>query len=139
MFGYVRPVKAELKIKDFKGYKALYCALCHSLGDHYGHFSRLFLSYDFVYLAMLLTDESQRPCFARKRCLMSPIRKKCCCTDSQELKLCAGLSVILTYWKIQDSISDEKGFKRLAARFLAVGLSAHIEKRRGNTQRMMRL
>jgi hypothetical protein len=31
MFGYVRPYRDELKVKDYELYRAVYCGLCHSL------------------------------------------------------------------------------------------------------------
>ena len=32
MFGYVRPRKDELKVRDWEAYQAVYCGLCHTLG-----------------------------------------------------------------------------------------------------------
>ena len=42
MFGYVRPLKSELKIREFGQFEAAYCGLCHTLGREYGVFSVLF-------------------------------------------------------------------------------------------------
>ena len=53
MFGYIRVDKSELKIKDYEMYKAVYCTLCRKLGRKYGILSRLTLSYDFTFLALL--------------------------------------------------------------------------------------
>ena len=34
MFGYITVNKDELKIKDYRRYRAFYCGVCHSLGEH---------------------------------------------------------------------------------------------------------
>ena len=71
MFGYIRPLKDELKVREFNRYKACYCGLCHTLKEQYGAFARNILSYDFVFLAMLLWD-SEEPVTHCARCLASP-------------------------------------------------------------------
>ncbi|MFT9057020.1 MAG: DUF5685 family protein, partial [Ethanoligenens sp.] len=30
MFGYVKPFKPELKIREFEAYRAVYCGMCHT-------------------------------------------------------------------------------------------------------------
>ena len=30
MFGYVRPNRDELKVRELRDYEALYCGLCHA-------------------------------------------------------------------------------------------------------------
>ena len=58
MFGYVVPLRGELKVWELDAYQAAYCGLCHTLGRRYGFLPRLLLSYDFAFLAMLLSTES---------------------------------------------------------------------------------
>ena len=41
MFGYVRPNRDELKVRELRDYEALYCGLCHALGRLHGFFARL--------------------------------------------------------------------------------------------------
>ena len=117
MFGYIRPLKSELKIREFEQFKACYCSLCHVLGDKYGLASRFILNYDFTFLAMLLWQEDSFIACENKRCIVSPFRKKCVCVPSQSLALCAGLSIILAYWKLKDSIEDESFLKSIPSRF----------------------
>ena len=52
MFGYIKPVKAELKVKEWEAYQGIYCGLCKQLAKRYGFFARMTLNYDFVFLAM---------------------------------------------------------------------------------------
>lgn len=54
MFGYVRPVRPELKCRDFDLYQATYCGLCRCLRRRYGLLAPMFLNYDFTFLALLL-------------------------------------------------------------------------------------
>ena len=128
MFGYIRPYKPELKMKEFEQFKACYCALCHTLGKIYGHFSRMFLSYDFVFLAMLLWPEDEKPGYIKERCIASPLCKKLCCHENGALEISAGYSVILTYWKLKDSASDERFFKATVSKFCALLLKKAYKK-----------
>ena len=116
MFGYIRPLKGELKVREFEKFKALYCSLCHAMGREYGHFARFLLYYDFVFLAMLLWEENELPQYEFHRCIASPIRKKCVCTVTKVLELSAGYSMILTWWKLKDTTEDETFLKSLPAR-----------------------
>ena len=116
MFGYIRPEAGELKVREFELFKSCYCGLCHSLGREYGLFSRFILNYDFVFLTMLLWDQAI-PCkIDRKRCIVHPCRKKCVCVSSAAYGVSAGLSLILAYWKLKDSVKDDGFFKAMLAR-----------------------
>ena len=53
MFGYIRPMKSELLVKDSELYSAVYCGLCRYGGRHISHLTRWMLNYDFVLLALL--------------------------------------------------------------------------------------
>jgi hypothetical protein len=128
MFGYIRPVKGELKVKEFEHFKACYCAMCHSLKMHYGLRARFILNFDFVFLAMLLWPTGIVPDYRFRRCVASPIRKKCYCADLPELERCAGYSVILTWWKLRDAVQDEGFFKSLLARTASVLLRRPYKK-----------
>lgn len=119
MFGYIRPVPAELKVREYELYKSVYCGLCASLGRNTTCLSKLTLSYDFVFLAlfrMALAGESGR--IEKRRCIAHPSKKRPILTDSHELDYCARVSALLTYWKLRDDIKDERGVKRLSARLL---------------------
>ena len=54
MFGYIRPNKPELLVKEYDLYKSAYCGLCKRMGKDYGRLSRLALSYDGTFLARAL-------------------------------------------------------------------------------------
>lgn len=121
MFGYVRPFRPEMKCKDFDLYHATYCGLCRCLKRRYGFVAPMFLSYDFTFLALLLWEEEASLQVCTGRCHIKPWVKKCMCPDSPALEETADKSVILTYWKLIDSVVDERGIKKVFAKFL-VGL-----------------
>ena len=114
MFGYIRIAKPELKVKEYEMYKAIYCSLCKNLGHSYGFLSRLTLSYDFTFLALLnmsLSDECAG--VERKRCAFNPLKKCNYCKGTDFLEMPSAAAMIMLYYKIADNIADEKGFKKL--------------------------
>jgi hypothetical protein len=50
------------------------------------------------------------------------------CPNSPALELTADESVILTYWKLRDSVADEKGWKKAAASLLTLSLRGAYRK-----------
>ncbi len=111
MFGYVRACKPELRVKEFEMYKAVYCSLCRHLGRRYGILSRLTLSYDFTFLALLkMSFDPQFAGLERKACFFCPIKKCNYCKDAEDtFDFPAAAAMVLLYYKIEDNILDEKG------------------------------
>lgn len=114
LFGYVRISKGELRVKEYEMYKSVYCSLCKTLGRHYGILSRLTLSYDFTFLA-LLNISLKDGCIPieRKRCTFNPLKKCNYCKADEDIKFPAAVAMIMLYYKIKDNIEDEKGFKKI--------------------------
>ena len=113
MFGYIRIAKPELKVREYELYKAVYCTLCKRLGKSYGLLSRLTLSYDFTFLALLkmsMTDGCDN--FHQKRCAFNPLKKCNYCDNDIATEMPAAAAMIMLYYKIKDNIADEKGFKK---------------------------
>lgn len=130
MFGYIRPNKGELKVKEFDQYKGVYCTLCKEIGTHYGRVMRMALSYDLTYYTMLALDLSQaKPCMKKGKCVVNPT-KKCnyICLGEEAYKKGAALTVLMTYHKIRDNIKDESFFKALGARCLLPWVSGSAKK-----------
>lgn len=114
MFGYVRPCKPQLRVCEYETYKAVYCGLCKQLGRQYGPFSRLTLSYDFTFLALLQMSLSKEPpSFAPHRCMLNPLKKSPCCDDCEALTFSAGSAMILGYYKVLDNYQDGDLKKRV--------------------------
>lgn len=119
MFGYVRTMDAELKVKEHELYRATYCGLCRSMGKCTGQCSRMTLNYDFVFLA--LTRYAISPCkvsFRARRCLAHPFVKRSSMEQNKILDYCSAASAILNYQKVLDDLNDEKGLKKLRAALL---------------------
>ena len=120
MFGYVKPDKPELKIKDYETYKAIYCSLCRTLGKEYGLLARFLLTYDAAFYALLKKSvlQSKPDCASKGVCRFNPL-KKCNYIDTDSyLKDAAALTVIMFYYKVLDNINDGKPLKRLASRLV---------------------
>lgn len=114
MYGYVRPLKDELKVREYEGFKAVYCGLCHTLKKRFGPAARFALSYDLTYLAMLFWDSGEL-CTVEKCCPASPLRKKKCCCVCPALDKAASIAVILSKAKLADTMADEGFFKKVRA------------------------
>lgn len=118
MFGYVRPLKSELLVKDSEFYSAVYCGLCHYGGKNVSFLTRWLLNYDFVLLSLLrmsLTDE--KICAEKKLCPYKLRKKNCVCANSG-FDFVISVFGMLTYGKILDDIRDEKGFKRFVKKLI---------------------
>ncbi|HHU05626.1 MAG TPA: hypothetical protein GXZ65_03995 [Clostridiales bacterium] len=132
MFGYVRPLKCELKVREYEQFKTAYCGLCNTLKKRYGFLSRFLLNYDFTFLAMLLSSGEASCEFAHRRCIVSPFKKKCLCKPTPSFELCADLSLILFYWKLRDNLKDEGLWERLKAHAILLLLAPAFRKARRN-------
>ena len=131
MFGYVRAREDLLSEEDRSRYEAAYCGVCQTMGERYGRFARMFLNYDFAFLAMLLAPPGQACEAGCRRCLSHPIEGRMVCAGGPWLETAAGESVILTYWKLRDSVWDSGFFAGLPARFLSLCLGPAYCKARG--------
>ena len=119
MFGYIRPYKPEMKIKEFDTYKAVYCGLCKQLGRAYGPFARMTLSYDFTFLSLIaLSLREECGGFRAQRCAANPLKKKPCLVPCGDLTLGASTAMIMFYYKLRDNIQDSGFAGRLKARLL---------------------
>ncbi len=117
MFGYIKAYSPELKVRENEYYRAVYCGLCRSLGKCTGQLSRLTLSYDITFAALLrLAATGGKPKISMRRCVAHPIKKRPMADHCDELDFCAAVGILLAYHKLGDDISDEKGGKRVKAR-----------------------
>ena len=128
MFGYIRPLQSELKVRELERFKACYCGLCHALGREYGLAARLMLNYELVFLAMLLWTPDDNPVIKLRRCIAGPFRKRRYCCRNASLDTCAGYSVILSWWKLQDTLNDEHFIKSIPHRVASLFLSGAYKK-----------
>lgn len=120
MFGYVKPKKSELLVREFEAYNGIYCSLCRQLGKSYGPFAKLTLNYDCTFFALVLLAMVPKSCpeFFVGRCTVNPLKKCTFCSSGAELEFAASLTVILAYYKLRDDLRDPGVLKRIVAFFL---------------------
>lgn len=112
MFGYVTPLKAELKVKDFTRFRSYYCGLCLHIKSGAGNIPRMVLNYDMTFLAVLLDSLScKEPDFELKRCIVHPKDKKPVVMNNDALQYAAAMNLTLYYHKIKDDIEDDNDIK----------------------------
>lgn len=116
MFGYVQPLKSELKIKEYEAFKGYYCGLCKAIKEKYTNLARFMLNYDCAVLSLILSSMSDEvPKAGRELCIASPVKKKTV-IHSRESEYAATVNVLLGYAKIKDAAEDDK---KISARLLS--------------------
>ena len=116
MFGYIRTDTPELRVRENEYYRAVYCGLCRAQGKCTGQCSRMTLSYDVAFLALLRIAIEGKPTeIKRGRCIAHPLRARKYVARCAPLDYCSYAAAILTYGKIVDDINDEHGFKKFKA------------------------
>lgn len=116
MFGYVKPFIPNLRIKEYDFYKSVYCGLCRSMKIHTGNISRVTLSFDMTFFALVRMALTQtKLTVRRRRCFVHPLRKRPIMDDNDALAYTSYVSAVLMYHKVSDTITDDKGMKKLGA------------------------
>ena len=117
MFGYIKPNIGELKVKDYELYKATYCGLCRTMGKCTGCASKMTLSYDFAFFALLrMALEKTKGKVKKRRCTLHPLKRRLMLEINPALEYSAKTSVLLTRIKLKDNVYDSHGFSRFLAR-----------------------
>lgn len=133
LFGYVKPQKSELLVREFEEYNGIYCSLCRHLGKDYGIPARLALNYDCTFYALLLLSASTKPFpgFHKGRCVVNPVRRCSFCNSGDlDFSAASALTVVLFYYKLLDEIHDSVFWKKGLA-FLAYPLALRAYRRAG--------
>lgn len=115
MFGYVKVNKMDLTFREYEHYRGYYCGLCKYLKDNHGEISRLSLNYDITFLILVLTSIYRpKPTVLEEGCIVNPFKKKKkIINDITEYA--ASMNVLLTYYKLEDNLRDDKGIKDIIA------------------------
>ena len=116
MFGYVRPDKPYLYVKDWTLYQALYCGVCKGIGQSCGQMARFGLSYDVAFLSAILHNLLGKDVkVERQHCLTHCIRIKEMAEVDDLTKELGALNVELAYYKCLDDVldGDKGGAKKL--------------------------
>ncbi|MGN0144466.1 MAG: DUF5685 family protein [Clostridium sp.] len=126
MFGYVTPLKGELKVKDFNRFKCYYCGLCCHIKKQFGNIPRMSLNYDMTFLGLLLDglnpDEVK---VSSHICVLHPTQKKIVISENKAVSYAAYINISLFYYKLIDDVQDDKSIK---SRIFASILSPYRKK-----------
>ncbi len=132
MFGYITPLKPELKLREYDRYSAYYCAVCRSLGRRYGPLPRLTLSYDSVFMALLFDGlyEEKRE-LVSFRCGLHPTKKRWTLDeDNPGVDQAADLLFLTASFKMKDDVADDKKIAAAAGLALMKGVYKKLKKYR---------
>ena len=129
MFGYVTADIGKLSANGKSEYKTYYCGLCRALSKRYGAHARWLLSFDTVFLFLILSamEESGVTCIDA-RCPYRFGRRRCCVTG-KIAEYAADITVILAYLNFEDDVTDSGSIK---ARFFRRLYRSAYEKAKQN-------
>ena len=136
MFGYVTPLKPELKIREYESFKSYYCGICMHIKDGFGNIPRMSLNYDMTFLGLLLDGlHKEERSFKIQRCIAHPLKKKPMIVNNKALAYAAAMNVSLVYYKLLDDVTIindiiEENLKKLSyleveKRFSSIDEIAH--------------
>lgn len=126
MFGYVIPLKSELKVKEFQYFKSYYCGLCNEIKREYGNIPRFCLNYDLTFIGFLLDGLYSEPLNLESvKCLKHPGDTLIISSKTNALNYCSDLSILLFDYKLKDNIEDDKSIK---SKFFKFFLSSSTKK-----------
>jgi len=122
MFGYVVPLKPELKMKDYQVYRGYYCGLCKKIHREYSFFSRFFLNYECTFIYILLSSlGGHDPIAKHEACAFNPLLKKQV-IYAPEGSYAAGLNMLFSYNKLKDNAVDDRDIFCYILKWLFAGL-----------------
>lgn len=114
MFGYITVPKGLLSEEEYDAFTSYYCGVCKAMGKRASQISRLGLSYDITFLAIVLSgvygNDSEAVC---ERCIVHPMKKRSCIKNDTVTDYAASVGVLLSYLKLADDWHDEKSIKAL--------------------------
>jgi len=121
MFGYVSANYSELTKEEKDRYGSVYCGICLRIREQSGNLSRLGLSYDMAFLALLhMSLYEPEEISGKNTCLMHPVKRRPW-LDCDAVSYAADMNVALAYYKFLDDWHDDGN---VAARAMAKALES---------------
>lgn len=122
MFGFVVASLEELSEEQKNRYQAVYCGICRAIRNSDGQLCRLGLSYDMVFLALLLTSLYEpEEVSGSGRCIAHPGKRRPW-AENEYIRYAARMNVALAAGKARDDWSDDGKF---SARLMAGVFGRH--------------
>ena len=107
MFGFVTANVKELTFEQKTRYNAVYCGICRQIRDRSSQLSRLGLSYDMAFLALLLMSLYEpEEVSGEKACALHPLKPKPW-VDNEYIRYAADMNVALAYFNAMDDWQDD--------------------------------
>ena len=108
MFGYVTANWKELTKEQQTRYGAVYCGICRCIREQSSYLSRLGLSYDMAFLALLLMSLYEpEEVSGDNACILHPIKKRPW-VENEFVRYGADMNVALAYYNFVDDWQDDK-------------------------------
>ena len=108
MFGYVTANWKELNKEQRQRYGAVYCGICRCIREQSSNLSRLGLSYDMAFLALLLMSLYEpEEVSGDHACILHPIKKRPW-VESEFVRYGADMNVALAYYNFADDWQDDQ-------------------------------
>lgn len=106
MFGYVTPLKSELRVREYDVFKAYYCGLCREIGEK-SYVSKMTLTYDMTFLALLLSSVYLDRVGTRKSFCPFKMSKVEMVSKNPFLEYAAEMNILLSNRKLLDDYNDD--------------------------------
>lgn len=117
MFGFIVTDTKNLSEDEKKRYNAYYCGLCHALKKTNGNLGRMTLTYDFTFIAILLSELYGEGETLVGKCAPHPFKTHEY-VENEILDYVANMNVLLSYIKMIDDWEDDGNlFSLLASEF----------------------
>lgn len=111
MFGFVMADTKELTKEQKDRYGAVYCGICRKIRMQNSNLSRLGLSYDMAFLALLhMSLYEPREKTGSKACGFHPFKPRPW-VDNAYISYSADMNVALAYYKALDDLADEGSYR----------------------------
>lgn len=114
MFGYVIPLKGELKVREYDVFKAYYCSLCREIGEK-SYVSKMTLTYDMTFLALLLSSIYLDRASTEKNFCPFKMRKVEMISKNPFIEYAAEMNILLSNRKFADDYNDDRSVTALIA------------------------
>jgi len=119
MYGYIRPYYPDLRVREYELYRAYYCGLCRQMGRYTGQLSRLTLSYDMTFFAIIRSvATSEKIEVDLGTCLVHPMKKRAVLLPTEQTKFASCASAVFIREKLTDSVNDDGFFKKTLSSLL---------------------
>ena len=118
MFGYITLSRVNADKEMRLEYKSYYCGLCHVLNQKYGIKGMHSLSFDMVFLTILLSDiYDEDTVKGKERCIVRPLVPHDYICSKGATDYAADMQLLLFYFSLLDNIQDEHKDKIRAKKY----------------------